>query len=74
MKMPGTLKSYAHGLHSRETPKREANGGLGPLVAIDPMEVRRPPKVAKEVAGPRGGGGKVEERVMVLVVVVVVML
>ena len=36
-----------------------------------PREVRRPPRVAKEVAGPRGeGGGKVEERVMVLVFLV----
>jgi len=39
-------------------------------VAADPREVRRPSRVAKEVAGPRGGGGKVEERVRELVVVV----
>jgi len=52
MKMPKTPESYAHepvaGKHQSE--KRT---GLGPLVAAGPREVCRPPRVAKEVAGPK---------------------
>ena len=68
MKMLGTLKSYAHELRNRKTPKQEANAGLNPLVAAGPRVVGR------HLGGQGGGQPKEEEgeekgRVMVLVLV-----
>jgi len=70
MKMLGTLKSYAREFRSRETPKREVDRGLAPWW---PPALNQPPRVAKEVTGPKKEEGEEKGRVMVLVVVMELM-
>jgi len=72
MKTVGTLESYVHELRGGETPKREVEEGLGPLMATGLREVRKLPREAKRVDDLKNERKEeVKGRVKVLVVVLV---
>jgi len=72
MKTVGTRESYAHELRGRETPKREVEEGLGPLMAASLKEAYKLPREAKRMAGlKKERREEVKGRVKVLVVVLV---
>jgi len=72
MKTVGTTESYEHKLRGGETPKREVEDGLGPLMAVGLGEARKLPREAKRVADLKKeereeGKGRVKVLVVVLV-------
>ena len=72
MKTVGTLESYVHELRGGETPKREVEEGLGPLMAANLKKACKLPRENKRVAGlKKERREEVKGRVKVLVVVLV---
>jgi len=69
MKTTGTPKSYVHELRGGETPKREVEERLGPLMVVSLGEARKLPRKDKRVADlKKEGREEVKGRVKVLVV------